>query len=315
MAKNASLRKADRVKDDEFFTQIVDIENELKHYKDHFKDKVVFCNCDDPEYSNFWRYFNLNFDHLGLKRLLATHYQDDKQSYMLEMWRDSNGTHSDIKTLKQNGDFRSPECIGLLEQADIVITNPPFSLFREYVNQLMEYEKHFLIIANQNAITYKEIFPLLKDNRMWLGYKSGDMAFTVPDNSEPRTTRFWIDDSGQKWRSFGNICWFTNLDIPKRHEELLLYRTYNETDYPRFDNYNAINVDKVVDIPCDYDGLMGVPITFLNSYNPEQFEIIDGIGRYSILDNARTKKEGKYLSMLNGKAKYFRIVIKRREQK
>ena len=179
-----------------------------------------------------------------------------------------------VKPLKGDGDFRSEECIGLLKQADIVVTNPPFSLFREYVAQLVEYSKKFIIIGNQNAITYKEIFPLLKENKIWLGNHNGDMAFQVPDYYEPKATRYWQDETGQKWRSMGNICWFTNLDIAKRHEELILYRTYNPEDYPKYDNYDAIEVSKVADIPCDYDGVMGVPITFLDKYNPRQFKIM-----------------------------------------
>ena len=219
----------------------------------------------------------------------------------------------EVKELKGDGDFRSQECIDLLKQADIVVTNPPFSLFREYVTQLIEYSKKFIIIGNQNAISYKEIFKLFKENKIWLGYKSGDMAFRVPDNSEPRTTRFWIDEKGNKWRSMGNVCWYTNLDTTKRHEDLILYKTYSAEEYPKFDNYDAINVNKTSDIPLDYDGLMGVPITFFDKYNPEQFEVIDGIGRYSILNNEETKKAGRYLSMINGKAIYFRIIIKRKK--
>ena len=183
--------------------------------------------------------------------------------------------------------------------------------FREYVAQLITYEKSFIIIGSQNAITYKEIFPLLRDNKLWLGYNSGDMVFTVPDYYEPRKTRYW-EEGGIKYRSMGNICWYTNIDIPKRHENLILYKTYNDEEYPKYDSYDAINVDRVANIPCDYDGVMGVPITFLDKYNPEQFEIIDGIGRYSVLNNEETKKAGKYLSMIDGKAKYFRIVVRRR---
>ena len=185
------------------------------------------------------------------------------------------------KLLKGNGDFRSEECIKLLKEADIVVTNPPFSLFREYVSLLIEQKKKFVIIGNQNAITYKEIFPLLKDNKMWLGCKSGDMSFTVPDSYEARETRFWIDEKGQKWRSLGNACWFTNLDIDKRHENLVLYKKYTPEDYPHYDNYDAIEVGKVADIPCNYDGVMGVPITFMDKYNPEQFEVV---GRDGDLD-------------------------------
>lgn len=354
MAGNTSLRKADKAKNDEFYTQLADIELELKHYRKHFAGKTIFCNCDDPYESNFFKYFAMNFNYLGLKKLVATCYMGSpvvgeqfeqlsifdilpseentpkRFPYKIEITEviDINGDGAvdltDVEYLLRNknnvmtlldgdGDFRSPECVEILKQADIVITNPPFSLFREYIGQLMEYDKKFLVIGSQNAITYKEIFPLLKENRMWLGYRCGDMAFTVPEYYEERETRFWIDDNGQKWRSLGNICWFTNLDHKKRHEESELYKRYSPEEYPRYDNYNAINVDKTADIPEDYYEEMGVPITFLDKYNPDQFEIIDGIGRYSILDNENTKKAGKYLSMIDGKAKFFRIVIKRRK--
>ena len=317
-SKNAALRKADRTKEDEFYTILSYIEKELKYYKEHFKGKTIFCNCDDPETSNFCKYFQLNFYQLGIKKLISTHYEAKKASYKLEIVSSESESTGQISLpefirtpLQQNGDFRSPECIEILKEADIVITNPPFSLFREYVAQLMEYDKKFLIIGSQNVITYKEIFPLLKDNKVWLGYNNGDMVFTVPDYYEPRETRYWEED-GIKYRSMGNICWLTNLDIPKRHEELLLYVPYNAEEYPCYDNYEAINIDRVANIPCDYDGLMGVPITFMHNYNPEQFEIIDGIGRYSVLHNEETKKAGKYLSMVDGKAKFFRIIIKKR---
>lgn len=290
MAGNKSLHAANKAKNDEFYTQLSDIENELRHYKHHFKDKTVYCNCDDPRVSNFFHYFSYNFEHLGLKKLIATCYKnqnsdlfsqnDSEQAVWLKYTGDKDGNgiptpeEIAVKPLKGDGDFRSEECIGLLKQADIVVTNPPFSLFREYVAQLVEYSKKFIIIGNQNAITYKEIFPLLKENKIWLGNHNGDMAFQVPDYYEPKATRYWQDETGQKWRSMGNICWFTNLDIAKRHEELILYRTYNPEDYPKYDNYDAIEVSKVADIPCDYDGVMGVPITFLDKYNPRQFKIM-----------------------------------------
>lgn len=315
MAGNSNLRKADREKNDEFFTQLTDIEKELRHYKEYFKDKIVFCNCDDPEYSNFWKYFQNNFYFLGLKKLVSTHYNlDGSPSYKMEIVRTDKGNQVGIpdyvKTdLVGNGDFRSDECVAILKEADIVVTNPPFSLFREYVAQLVEYDKKFVIIGNQNAITYKEFLPYLKDNLIWMGNNSGAQIFGVPNDFDRDNT---FVENGQKYAKFGNICWFTNLDIKKRHEEMILYRNYNEQDYPKYDNYDAINVDKTADIPCDYFGMMGVPITFLDKYNPEQFELIDGIGRYSVLDNERTRKEGKYLSMINGKAKYFRLIIKRR---
>lgn len=312
MAGNKNLNKAARAKNDEFYTQLTDIENELRHYKDHFQDKIIFCNCDDPEESNFFRYFALNFEHLGIKKLIATHFDAEKPTYKLEIDReldlnaDGKIDFQDIQRipLKQNGDFRSPECIDILKQADIVITNPPFSLFREYVAQLMEYEKKFLIVGNQNAITYKEIFKLIKENKIWLGNKSGDMAFKVPDYYEEKATRYWQDETGQKWRSLGNICWLTNLDHTKRHEDLLLYKLYTPEEYPNYDNYHAIEVSKVKDIPINYDGVMGVPITFLDKYNPEQFEIL-GIDRY--IEN--NPNPGRRFS-LNNKEVYARIIIK-----
>ncbi|MBQ7421033.1 MAG: adenine-specific methyltransferase EcoRI family protein [Prevotella sp.] len=307
---NKNLNQAKEAKKDEFYTQLADIENELRHYREHFRGKVVLCNCDDPYESNFFKYFALNFNTLGLKKLIATCYngspvqgnelmidfgefaeEPKKIAYKVEITevRDVNGDgvvnladvqyllqndKNVLSLLKENGDFRSRECIELLKQADIVCTNPPFSLFREYVAQLMEYGKKFLIIGSQNNITYKEIFPLLMQDKMWLGYKAGDMAFKVPDDYEARETRFWQDETGQKWRSLGNICWFTNLDNKKRHEELILYKHYTPEDYPKYDNYDAIEVGKTDEIPCDYDGVMGVPITFLSKYNPNQFEII-----------------------------------------
>lgn len=353
MAKNLNLRNADRAKQDEFYTQLVDIEQELKYYKAAFFNKVVFCNCDDPYESNFFKYFAMNFNHLGLKKLICTCYAtspvawvqlslfdnenivvkkgNGKQPYKIEITevKDYNGDGavdlSDVKYLLKNkkntlsvlegdGDFRSQECIELLKEADIVVTNPPFSLFREYVAQLMEYDKKFIIIGNQNAITYKEIFPLLKNDQIWLGNSihSGDREFRIPDNYEVRSKSLRVDENGVRYIRVVGVRWYTNIDYKERHENLILYKTYSAEDYPKYDNYNAINVDKTVDIPVDYDGLMGVPITFFDKYNPSQFEIIDGIGRYSILDNENTRKDGKYLSMINGVAKYFRIIIKKR---
>ncbi len=318
MAENKSLHIAAKAKKDEFYTQLADIENEMKHYKDHFKGKVILCNCDDPRISNFFHYFSHNFDVLGLKKLITICYKnrdmelfsrnDSEQAIWLEYTgeKDSNQKtptpeQIGINTLQGDGDFRSEECIALLKQADIVVTNPPFSLFREYVAQLMQYDKKFLIVGNQNAITYKEVFPLLKDNLMWLGDHCGDMAFVVPEYYEERSTRFWIDEKGTKWRSLGNICWFTNLDLPKRHENLIPHRKYTPEEYPKYDNYDAINVDKTQDIPGDYDGVMGVPITFLAKHNPEQFEIV----------KFRKGNDDKDLS-INGKCPYFRILIKRK---
>ena len=285
----AALHAAKKAKKDEFYTQRVDIENELRHYKAHFKDKTVLCNCDDPRQSEFFKYFVENFEKLGLKKLVATCYksqdvdlfsQGDCEKAICQIYEgDKNGNmrmdddEINIRQLKGNGDFRSAECIEILREADIVVTNPPFSLFREYVAQLVKFDKKFLIIGNQNAITYKEIFPLLMNNKLWIGYKFGDMAFKVPPDSEPRETRYWQDETGQKWRSMGNVCWYTNLDHEKRHETLPLYKKYTPEEFPKYDNYDAINVNKTSDIPYDYDGVMGVPITFMDKYNPEQFEI------------------------------------------
>ena len=287
---NTTLTAAKAAKKDEFYTQLSDIERELVHYKEHFRGKTVLCNCDDPRVSNFFKYFTLNFEHLGLRRVIATCYKsrnvdlfsmNESEQAVYQVYEgDCNGNHLpdsdeiEVRPLRGDGDFRSEECIELLKEADIVVTNPPFSLFREYVAQLIKYDKKFLIIGNQNAITYKEIFPLIKANKIWLGCKTGDMSFRIPADSEPRATRYWQDETGQKWRSMGNICWFTNLDHHKRHEKLILYKTYNPEEYPKYDNYNAINVDRVAEIPCDYDGVMGVPITFLDKYNPDQFEIV-----------------------------------------
>ena len=320
-AKNSNFHSAKDNKQDEFYTQLSDIEKELKYYKQHFKDKVVYCNCDDPRVSNFFHFFSYNFEKLGLKKLIATCYKsqevdlfsqnDNEQAIYLEYNGDKNGNfvpdpnEIGIKPLKGDGDFRSKESINLLTQADIVVTNPPFSLFREYVAQLMEYDKKFVIVGSQNAVTYKEVFQYFKDNKIWVGYKSGDMEFKVPDHYEERETRFRQDETGQKWRSLGNICWFTNLDISKRHEDLILYKTYNPEEYPTYDNYNAINVNKVAEIPMDYKGAMGVPITFLDKYNPDQFEIL-GIDRPLVEEI--TGKVSRF--KINGKEIYARIVIK-----
>ena len=308
--ENSSLIAARQAKKDEFYTQLSDIEKELYHYKDHFKDKVVFCNCDDPVSSNFWRFFSKRFHLYGLKKLISTHYEPSgDRSYKMEYTgKEIDGNLIWVqKDLEGNGDFRSPECIEILKEADIVVTNPPFSLFREYVAQLMAHGKKFIVIGNQNAITYKEIFPLLRDNKMWLGYHCGDMAFAVPPHYEERSTRFWIDEQGQKWRSMGNICWFTNLDIKKRHEDLPLYAHYSPEVYPQYDDYDAIEVSKVAAIPCDYYGVMGVPITFMNKYNPGQFEIL-GDSRYH---DGQTVADD--INVINGKTLFRRILIRRKQ--
>ena len=296
--KNSSLRTAQAVKNDEFYTQISDIEQEIGNYRKHFKDKIIYMPCDNPEWSNFWHVLKSQYIYLHYKKIIATFYNGivdtDKQPYKLEY----DGVNETKTFLNGDGDFRSKECTKILQESDIVITNPPFSLFREFVKWVMDADKKFLIIGNQNAITYKEIFPYLKENKMWLGYHNVK-TFKQYDGSE---------------KDFGNVCWFTNLDIKKRHDTLETGCLYDDdpSKYPTYDNYNAINCDKTNEIPDDYDGLIGVPITFLDKHCPAQYEIIDGIGRYSILDNEATKKEGKYLSMINGEAKYFRLIIKRK---
>lgn len=290
MAKQRALAAAKLSKDDEFYTQLSDIEKELRHYRKHFKGKVVYCNCDDPRVSNFFHYFSHNFERLGLKKLITTCYKnqdvdlfsqnDREQAVYLEYEGDKDGDRVpgpdeiEVKPLRGDGDFQSPESIELLMQADIVVTNPPFSMFKPYIAQLMEHEKSFLIVGSQNNISYKEIFRLIQANKMWLGYNNGDMAFRVPDYYPPRDTRFWIDDAGQKWRSLGNACWFTNLDIAKRHEEHILYKTYSPEEYPAYVNFDGIDVGRAKDIPMDYDGVMGVPVSFLDKFNPDQFELV-----------------------------------------
>ena len=279
MAANANLHKAKNAKNDEFYTQLTDVSKELMHYKHHFKDKIVFCNCDDPTWSAFWKYFHLNFSALGLKKLISTHYDKTEPTYKMEYTGgDDNDIEVGVKTpLEGNGDFRNQECLDLLDEADIVVTNPPFSLFREYVACLMEHKKKFLIIGNMNAITYKEFFPLLRNNEVWLGCTNFNvgMYFFVPDDFEYRLTyKFLKEIDGRKVNRVAGCCWFTNLDHKKRHEKLILWKNYTSDEYPKYDNYDAINVNKVSEIPCDYDGVMGVPITFLDKYNPDQFEIV-----------------------------------------
>lgn len=276
MPRNSNLTKAKKAANDEFYTQITDIEKELIHYKDWFKGKIVYCNCDDPEESNFWKFFELNFENYGLKKLIATHFDATKPSYKLELQADIDGdgkiTSKDIvKTpLKQNGDFRSEESIELLKECDVVVTNPPFSLFREYVAQLMKYDKKFLIIGNNNAVTYKEIFPLIRDNKLWLGFSANKtLEFRVPANYKAQRMA-----NGVGYCNVPAVSWFTNIPHNKRNEKLILTAKYDPKKYPKYDNYDAIEVGKVVNIPKDYKGVMGVPITFLDKYCPEQFEIV-----------------------------------------
>lgn len=313
MAGNSNLHMSRAGKTDEFYTQLSLVENEMKHYTRYFKGKTVFCNCDDPEYSNFWLFFQLNFYRLGLKKLVSTHYEEDKPSYKMEIVSTDTpqgqvGIPDYVKTpLEGNGDFRSPECIEILKEADIVITNPPFSLFRDYIAQLMEYQKDFIIIGNQNAITFKEIFPLIMNNKIWLGYNSGHYWFRVPDDYEEKKTDFKIDEEGTKWRRMGNICFYTNLDIDKRHEPMTLYKSYSPEQYPKYDTYDAIEVSKTADIPYDYYGVMGVPITFMDKYSPEQFEIIGKIDAGEITEYNLARP------IVNGVSKYKRIAIRRKQ--
>jgi len=304
-AGNTSLHAAKIAKNDEFYTQLTDIEKELKHYKEHFRGKVVFCNCDDPEWSSFWKYFTLNFEHLGLAKVIATHYAPGEPSYKLEYL--GKKTPSVKTSLVGDGDFRSDECVALLQEADIVVTNPPFSLFREYVGQLVTHNKYFLIIGNNNAITYKDIFKHIKENCLWLGVSPRSMKFKQPDGSMKDV----------------NACWFTNLPHKKRSEELILFRAYagNEHLYPKYDNYDAIEVSKVVEIPADYTGSIGVPITFLDKYNPEQFEIVGSFNAGAHGEELGASKteaiSGGKLLMWNGpvinrRPLYKRIIIKLR---
>lgn len=344
-SSNKNLHKASSEKKDEFYTQLVDIEKELKHYKSQFRGKVVYCNCDDPFESNFFKYFASNFKELGLKKLIATSYKPSPiantqlnlfgeivklstskgrpkitaNKFVINEVDDIDGDgafdlrdiaeqlkankNNEWSPLKGEGDFRSEESIELLKQADIVVTNPPFSLFREYIAQLVEYDKKFLIIGNVNSITYKECFKLIKDNKMWLGASihSGDREFQVPDDYPLNAASSRIDSDGKKYIRVKGVRWFTNLDYEERHEDLVLYKKYIPKEYPKYDNYDGINVDKTADIPIDYDGAIGVPITFLDKYNPAQFEII----------KFRKGDDDKDL-VINGKSPYFRIIIKKK---
>lgn len=306
MAANKNLHQAKKAKNDEFYTQLTDIEKECFHYREHFRDKVIYCNCDDARESNFFKYFAMNFEFFGLKKLITTGYKADGKGVCLVYEGDKNGNkvaddnEIQITELNGDGDFRSEECIELLKQADIVVTNPPFSLFREYVAQLVEYEKKFLIIGNMNAITFKEIFPLIKDNKLWWGVSlSGTKCnFVVPEDYVGSNV---FVENGVRYGKVNNAIWFTNLEHKKRNEELILYKQYSEEYYPKYDNYDAIEVSKVAEIPVDYNGVIGVPITFLYKYNPNQFEII----------KFRKGDDDKDLSV-NGKCPYFRILIRRK---
>ncbi|MDY5646236.1 MAG: adenine-specific methyltransferase EcoRI family protein [Candidatus Onthovivens sp.] len=318
MAKNNNLRSANANKNDEFYTMLTDIEKEMRYYKDFFKGKVVYCNCDDARESNFFKYFSLNFEFLGLKKLITTGYKADGKGVVLVYEGDKNGNRRVdneeivVNELNGDGDFRSEECIEYLKECDVVVTNPPFSLFRQYVKQLMDYNKKFIIIGNNNALTYKDIFQLIKDNKIWLGINSNKtMEFSMPMSYEK-----WDRIEGnRKYGKVPAISWFTNIENKKRTQPIDLYKRYSFEDYPKYDNFDAINVDKVADIPMDYDGIMGVPITFLNNYCPSQFTIIDGCNRYLILDsfniNEKVRNEHGHCCNINGNPKYFRVLIKK----
>lgn len=331
MAGNSNLHMSRAGKADEFYTQLSTIEDELRHYRKYFKGKVVFCNADDPAVgedgqdhfgdglggytSNFFRYFQLNFTQLGLKKLITTHYVADGPSYKFEIVSNDSGDQirlpDYVKTpLEGNGDFRSPECLALLDECDIVVTNPPFSLMKEYLPLIINSGKQFLILGNMNHITYKEIFHYFKNSQMWLGYNSGHFWFRVPDYYEEKDTDFKLDKLGQKWRRLGNICWFTNMDIEKRHQPLDLFMRYTPEKFPTYDTYDAIDCEHYNEIPADTDKIIGVPITYLAYHCPEQFEILgkfDGGSETNELDLAKP--------LINGKAKYKRIAIRAKHPK
>ena len=322
MSLNENLNRAAKVREDEFYTQIEDVEREINNYKDFFRDKIVYCNCDDPRESAFFHYFSFNFNVLGLKKLITTCYKNQDRDLFSRgiaekaIYLEYNGIRDDEKVpnvhdiginhLAGDGDFRSPECIELLKSCDVVVTNPPFSLFKEYVEQLMEYNKKFIIVGGYNAITYKDIFKHIKDDKLWLGYgfKSGNAFFRIPKD---RNFAKGVYDADTGLVKFRNVTWYTNIEHKKRNEELILYKEYNINEYPKYDNFDAIEVSKTSEIPIDYNGLMGVPITFMDKYNPEQFEIVGNAGSYA--------EDGYSLAQqlfVNGKKKFKRLIIKHR---
>lgn len=311
MSDNTGLRNAKRTRNDEFYTLYSDIEKEMKYYTEYFKGKVVYCNCDNPDESNFWRYFHLNFGVIGLKKLISTCYNNEfRKEY-------TGGCDNDVDAgetycMKSTGDFRSDECIEILKQSDIVCTNPPFSLFREYISQLFEHGKDFIILGNQNAPTYKEVFPLIKSNKLWYGASihSGGVDFRIPDDYEAYKDNVFIKD-GHHYVNLGCIRWFTNIKHNNIFVPLQLTCKYSAEQYPHYDNYDAIEVSATKNIPCDYYGEMGVPITFLDKYNPNQFEIIGVSGELAkpIIVNGK-KQTGRFC--INGRRLYDRIVIKRK---
>lgn len=337
---NKDLNKAKAAKKDEFYTRLEDIEKELKHYRHHFKGKTVLCNCDDPRCSNFFRYFTLNFEVLGLKKVIATCYKNqdvdlfsqhtcEKAVYQIYEGdknhnRKVDNEEIEVKYLEGDGDFRSKECVALLEEADIVVTNPPFSLFREFVSFLVQHNKKFLIIGNINAIKYKEIFPLIMGNKLWLGASihSGDREFQVPDDYPLQASSCRIDENGKKYIRVKGVRWYSNLDYDERYEDIPLFKKYTPQEYPTYINYNAIEVSKTADIPCDYDGVMGVPITFMDKYNPDQFEIVGmslDLADMSIIRERLGRNDGgpTFYIEKNGKLVrlYDRIAIRKKVKK
>lgn len=323
---NNGLNVARSAKKDEFYTLMTDIKKELKNYKPHFKNKTVFCNCDDPDESNFWRYFEMNFEDLGLKKLISTHYHDTRSTYKQELFIDENGEKKFIRTnLEQNGDFRSPESIAILKESDICVTNPPFSLFREFIAQLIDFDKQFLVIGSINAVTTKKIFPLIRDKKIWIGQsiRSGDREFRVPDDYPLQAASYRVDEQGNKYIRVKGVRWFTNMDYPERHKDIALCCKYYDdpSKYPIYENFNAIEVGKVKDIPIDYKGVMGVPITFLDKYSPDQFEIVmlaNGNARTNVDSNTLTEvgycqhpEDKGGVGIINGRRVYARVMIRR----
>ena len=360
MANHLLLDQARAGRNDEFYTQLSDIENEMQYYTDYFKGKIVLCNCDDPFESNFFKYFALNFNTLGLKKLITTCYatspimcteltffgennsqpfyeKGERQPYYIEISevQDLNKDEAidldDIKRMLQickykpkklsgNGDFMSDECVKLLKEADVVVTNPPFSLFRQYIAQLISFNKRFIILGNQNALSYKETFRLIRDNKLWLGASihSGDVKFNVPESYPLNAATCGRDENDRPFIKVKGIRWFTNIDYPKRHEPMILFKKHSPDLYPKYDNYDAINIDKSSDIPCDYYGVMGVPLTFIDKYSPDQFEIIGMIssaGYDSEIVGIPFLGEKDARPIINNKVKYARILIKRRCEK
>ena len=327
LASNNGLNEARSAKKDEFYTLLTDIEKELKNYKRHFKNKTVFCNSDDPDESNFWRYFEMNFEKLGLKKLISTHYHESRPTFKQELFIDKNGKKKFKRTnLRQNGDFRSPESIAILKESDICVTNPPFSLFREFIAQLIDLNKKFLVIGSINAVTTKNIFPLIRDKKLWIGQsiRSGDREFRIPSDYPLQTTGYRVDELGNRYIRVKGVRWFTNLDYRERHKDITLSCRYydNRSKYPTYENFNAIEVGKVKDIPTDYNGIMGVPITFLDKYNPDQFEIImlaNGNARTNVPFSTLTEagyrphpEDRGGVGIIKGQRVYARVMIRRK---